>query len=203
MQIRTFSNGLLGSNTYLVWDEDSREAMVIDCGNAPRETAKTCEKQGLKLKYIALTHGHYDHADYVELYKASFPKAQLVCHADEVRVLTDPEANVSMLLGLIRSYPAPDLTVDEEVTLTLGGLTFKVIHTPGHTPGSICLYCESEKTLFTGDTLFVGGYGRTDFKYGSLADLTASLRRLTALPEDTEFYSGHGEAGRLCRERKY
>lgn len=203
MELKEFQNGLLGSNTYLVWDKKSLEAMVIDCGNKPKNIVAECEKQGLKLKYTVLTHGHYDHAEYVSEYKALFPEAKVVCHENERAVLSDPEANVSALLGLFREYPMPDMTVTEGDIISLGELDFKVLHTPGHTPGCICLYCEKEKALFTGDTLFVGGYGRTDFKYGSVQELISSLRRLTALPEDTVFYSGHGEAGKLSRERKY
>ena len=203
MIIKTFGNGLLDSNTYLVWDETTREAMTVDCGNEPSTVASVCKAEGLKIIYIVLTHGHYDHADHVRGYKELFEGAPVVCHGDEVKVLTDPDANVSALLGLNRVYPLPDLQVSEGDILTLGKTQFTVMHVPGHTPGSICLYCEAEKTLFTGDTLFVRGYGRTDFKYGSVSDLIASLRRLISLDGDTVFYSGHGREGKLRNERYY
>ena len=203
MKIKTFDNGLLGSNTYLVWDESTGEAMAVDCGNEPSAVAEVCRAEGLKMKYIVLTHGHYDHADHVQGYSKIFENAPVVCHADEVKVLTDPDANVSALLGLDRRYPLPDLEVAEGDKLWLGKTELSVMHVPGHTPGSICLYCEAEKTLFTGDTLFVRGYGRTDFKYGSVSDLIASLRRLIALDGETVFYSGHGREGKLRNERYY
>ena len=95
------------------------------------------------------------------------------------------------------------LTVRDGDEISVGGLTFRVLSTPGHTPGSICLYCESEGVLFTGDTLFVCGYGRTDFKYGSTSELIESLRRLGSLDGDTVFYPGHGMAGLLKNERLY
>ena len=189
---KTFSRGLLGSNTYLVYDEKSLEGAVIDCGNHPREPLAVARDLGVSVKYIILTHGHYDHAEYAEEYARLLPDARLVAHEAEIPVLTDPEANVSAYFRTYRRYMHPDLAVKGGDVLTLGDVEYEVISTPGHTPGSICLYSVREGVIFTGDTLFLRGYGRTDFKYGSDVDLIASLRRLSRLPHGVSVLSGHG-----------
>lgn len=191
---KVFSRGLLGSNTYLVYDEKSLEGAIIDCGNPPREPLATARELGVNIKYIILTHGHYDHAEFVEEYARLLPTAEVVAHEAENAVLSDFEANVSLFFGTPRRYMCPNRTVKGGDVLTLGATEYDVISTPGHTPGSICLYSAAERVVFTGDTLFACGYGRTDFKYGSDADLIASLRRLSNLPPDVTVLSGHGGA---------
>ena len=184
--------GLLGSNSYLVWDTESGDGMIIDCGARPEGLKETADGNDVNVKYLVLTHGHYDHAEYLSEYARLFPKAETVAHEAESAVLSDPMANVSVYFGPGREYQLPDRTVKEGDTLALGELIFSVLSTPGHTPGSICLYCESEQVMFTGDTLFSAGYGRTDFKLGSPEDMRASLSRLFKMKGVT-FYSGHGE----------
>lgn len=191
---KVFSRGLLGSNTYLVYDEKSLEGAIIDCGNPPREPLATARELGVNIKYIILTHGHYDHAEFVEEYARLLPSAEVVAHEAENAVLSDSLANVSHFFGTPRKYMCPDLAVKGADVLTLGDTEYDVISTPGHTPGSICLYSATERVVFTGDTLFACGYGRTDFKYGSDVEMIASLRRLSKLPADVTVLSGHGGA---------
>ena len=189
---KTFYRGLLGSNTYLVYDESSLAGAIIDCGNQPREPLAKAQELGVKIKYIILTHGHYDHAEYVEEYARLLPEAQVVAHEAEIAVLTDFEANVSAYFGTPRRYMPPHRTVKGGDRLTLGASEYEVVSTPGHTPGSICLYSVGDGVMFTGDTLFARGYGRTDFKYGSDVDLVSSLRRLSRLPAEVIVLPGHG-----------
>ena len=201
--IKIFSDGMLGSNTYLFCDEKSDEGMIIDCGNAPFGVDLYCKQKGLTVKYVVLTHGHYDHAHFFREYKNTFPSAQTVCHRGELPVLMNPMANVSSLFGDSETYPEPDLTVADGEEIKVGEYSFKVIHTPGHTPGSICLYCEKEKLMFTGDTLFCGGIGRTDFLYGDDSAMVTSLQTLLNMDGEIEFYSGHGGVGKIRNERYF
>lgn len=198
-----FSRGLLGSNTYVLFDEPSREAMIIDCGNPVRNISAFCTEKSLEVRYILLTHSHCDHADYLPEYREAFPSAAVLCHEREVVLMNDPEANVSAYLAEPRRYGYPDRTVKEGDLLTLGGTPCRILSTPGHTPGSICLYLEEEGIVFSGDTLFAGSYGRCDFKYGSEADMLASLRRLYALPPSTVFLPGHGGSTTAAREAEW
>jgi len=197
--IKTFSSGLLGSNTYLYYNDG--EGMLIDCGNPPEKIKSAVDEASIKIKYIILTHAHYDHADYVNEYKKLFREATLFCHENEVCVMSDFEANVSLYFGQPKSYGAPDATLREGDTLTVGKSEFVILSTPGHTPGSICLLCEEEKIMFTGDTLFHFGRGRCDFKYGNEEDMAASLERLLSLDGNITFYSGHGAASSIKNER--
>ena len=197
---KTFTRGLLGSNTYLVYDEDSLEGAIIDCGNPPCEPLNVAKELGVKIKYVILTHGHYDHAEFVEEYARLLPDARVVAHEAENVVLSDFEANVSQFFGTPRRYMRPDMTVKGGDRLMLGDTEYEVISTPGHTPGSICLYSVADGVAFTGDTLFCRGYGRTDFKYGSDLEMIASLRRLSKLPGEVIVLSGHGGATTVGNE---
>ena len=197
---KVFSRGLLGSNTYLAYDEASLEGMIIDCGNPPREPLSVAHELGVRIKYIILTHGHYDHAEFVEEYARLLLDAKVVAHEAEIAVMVDSEANVSQLFGTPRRYMHPDCAVREGDKLMLGKKEYGVISTPGHTPGSICLYSADERVLFTGDTLFCRGYGRTDFKYGSDVDMISSLRRLSYIDGDVTVLPGHGGATTVADE---
>lgn len=204
--IKKFDRDPYGANTYLVWNpcadaEGRRAAMIVDAGNPPEEVAAFAERERLAVRCLVLTHGHYDHISYLPQYRAQFPEAAVICHESETAVLCDEEANVSVLFGDPIAFPETEIDrkVKEHDRLTLSGggeaepLSFEVLHTPGHTPGSICLFCEAEKVMLTGDTLFAEGCGRTDFKYGSARQMRDSLRRLYAMDPAIRFYPGHGE----------
>ena len=204
--IKQFDGGLLDSNTYL-YVTDSGHAMIVDCGCKPQQAMEFVTKNGYRVLYIVLTHGHFDHAHYIDEYTKAFPDAKIVCHVDELKVLYDPDANLSTFISSGRSYVHPYLTVRDGDTLTLDAakkedeISFKIIHAPGHTPGSMCLLCEESSLMLTGDVLFANGYGRTDFKYGSFSDMRRSLTKILALDGEITFYSGHGDSSKIKYER--
>ena len=190
--IKRFSLGLLESNTYVVFCKKSGNAMIIDCGCEVNTILDFVNQNALSVKYIVLTHGHYDHAEYTNEYIKAFPNALFVCHGDEKQLLSDPDGNLTSYFEAPKKYPMPTLTVKDGDTLTLSDdMVFTVIHAPGHTPGCICLLCESEKIMITGDVLFANSYGRVDFKYGDPYKMRASLERLLKLDPEITFYPGH------------
>ena len=200
--IKIFSCGLLDTNTYVVWEERSKEGMIIDCGVEPFTVFRYVEEQKLKIRYVVLTHGHFDHAEYVEEYEKLFREAKIICHEDEKAVLYDMEANLSIWGKRPRAYDCKYTYVKEGDVLSLGKggdgqksgeecMNFQILHTPGHTPGCICLYNERDKIMFTGDTLFKRSYGRTDFKYGDSRLMYSSLKRLYSMDPGIVFYPGH------------
>ena len=198
--IKTFDHGLLGSNTYL-YVTDADHAMIIDCGCDPKELLKYVEKNKITVDYVVLTHGHYDHIDFIGEYAQSFKNAEIICHREELPLISDPEGNLSCFFGFSKKYEENYKTVKEGDIISLpkkggGRVEFSVIHAPGHTAGCICLYCEEEKTMFTGDVLFANGYGRVDLKYASPTDMGASLRRLYTY-EGVTIYPGHGESATI------
>lgn len=206
--IKTFPCGLLDTNTYVVFEEKSRECMVIDCGVKPEAILDFVTEQKLFVKYVVLTHGHFDHAHYVEEYERIFEGAKIICHENEKAVLFDPEANLSGFIGTSRGYSCNYTYVKEGDFLALGEksgeecMNFQVLNTPGHTPGCICLYDEKQKIMFTGDTLFKRSYGRTDFKYGDENEMYKSLSRLYRMDKDITFYPGHYESSTIGEETK-
>jgi len=206
--IKTVSGGLLDSNTYIVSNDKSKRAMIIDCGTDPSHTVSYVRENELSVEYIVLTHGHFDHVDKIDKFVSAFPQAKIVCHEDEIKVLLDPEGNLSTLISSSKSYNYPYIAVANGDIITLKAddsaynMDFKIIHSPGHTPGSMCHLCENDKIMFTGDVLFSQGYGRVDFKYGSYSDMIASLRNLLRLDPDITFYAGHGEPSTIGRENQ-
>ena len=204
--IKQIYGGILDSNSYVVYNDKGKSAMIVDCGCKPYEAIDFIEKNGYRVEYIVLTHGHFDHAHYIDDYVKAFPDAKIVCHVDELKVLNDPDANLSVFISRGRAYDHPYFTVRDNDVITLSApdkndeITFKIIHSPGHTPGSMCLLCEDRKLMLTGDVLFAGGYGRTDFIYGSFSDMRRSLTRILALDGEITFYSGHGESSKIKYE---
>jgi glyoxylase-like metal-dependent hydrolase (beta-lactamase superfamily II) len=171
MLIKQLDIGYMDNFCYIVGCEKTRKALVIDPGRDVDRIVSAAEKQGLEIEAIVNTHAHGDHtAGNAEL--KSLTGAKIIIHALDAA-----------------GYPKADVFLKDEKTLQLGAITFEVIHTPGHTPGGICLHAQGN--LFTGDTLFVGDSGRTDLPGGDRPTLGKSIRRLMQLPDDTIIWPGH------------
>ncbi len=186
------------SNTYMIVDNDSGEAAVVDPSHLP--SVFDIPLSGLKMKYVLLTHGHFDHIGKTERYRRD--GGSVCIHRDDATLLSDGERNASLLFmrePMIIS--GADILLSDGDTLTLGGTEIKVMHTPGHTPGSVCYICGDN--IFAGDTLFVGSIGRTDFWGGNMTKMRESLVKLKALCNNYNIYSGHGPMTTLDREKKY
>lgn len=174
---------------YLVGCKETREALVIDPAAEVEGIVKKAEDENLKVSWIINTHPHGDHTGGNRKAKKLF-EAQIAVHRDaEQRLETCLSPGMAMMIGGDQS-PPPDRLLDDDEDLKLGKLSFKVLHTPGHCPGSICLY--GHGAVFTGDVLFVGGVGRTDLPGGSTETLKSSIKeKLMTLPDDTIVYPGH------------
>jgi len=214
MKVKMFVLGFLGTNGYVVFDEESKEAMVIDPGAYDAAVTNMVEENGLVLKYIALTHGHGDHIGGVQELKDMYPDAILAAGDKEDVILGSSGANASKLIFGKGIELKADLALKEGDELTLGDLSFEVIETPGHTPGGISFYIpecdpgltekECSGTVFTGDTLFHTSIGRTDLPGGDFETLISSIRnKLFALPDDTLALPGHMDATTVGYEKQY
>ncbi len=180
--------GSLGANNYLLTDTDSGEAALIDCSSHDGDMLLFLG--AANLKYILLTHGHFDHCDGVR-HIAEKTGAKIVIAAGDKHMATDTIANVSALFGSAWIPYTPHITVADGDILPLGKEEIRVMATPGHTPGCVC-YIAGEH-LFTGDTMMVGGYGRTDFPGGDFGELLRSLKKINGIRKDYSMYPGHGE----------
>lgn len=197
MYMETISTGLLDSNCYITGDEGS--AFVIDAGADHRDILQILILQHLTLEYIVLTHAHADHVlNAGKLRDAT--GAKLVIHEYDALLLGDPLMNCSALFGFNKVFGPADICVKDRDSINVGGIKLEFIHTPGHTPGSMCIL--AERRLFSGDTLFRLGAGRTDFAGGDPAKLAGSLKRLAELDDSIEVYPGHGPATTIGFERR-
>lgn len=190
------------TNCYIVFDEESKEVMCIDpAGDVDElEDMITNVLQG-NLKYIYLTHCHGDHIGGVTELKRRCG-GKILIHREDSEGLNDSGINLSGVVDLSEIELEADSRIDDEDLLHLGNLQFKVIHTPGHTQGSTSLYCDTEKCLFSGDTLFAGTWGRTDLPTSNReAIIDSIMHKLLILPEDTIVYPGHGKSTMIREER--
>ena len=190
LNIETLTLGAYGTNCYIVHDGASKTCCVIDPGYTPEKVLDEVRSLGLTVEAILLTHGHFDHVGGVREIAVETGCRVYLCADD----LSLPPQMTAGSLYYTDTYGEGD-------TLHLAGLTISVIHTPGHTPGSVCLLIED--AMFCGDTLFAGSCGRTDFPGGSGADMRASLRRLSCLAADYRVYPGHGAPTTLAEEKQY
>lgn len=189
------------TNCYIVFDEISKEAMVIDPAGEAERIIEMLNILKANLKYIYLTHCHGDHIGGVQELKERY-NCKILIHRDDADGLNNPKINLVDIVGINNIELDADSIVDDGDLIHLGDLEFIVIHTPGHTKGGSSLYCEKEKLLFSGDTLFRGTWGRTDLPTSSLEDIINSItNKLMTLPEETIVYPGHGKSTRIKDER--
>jgi len=183
----------LGTNCYVVKTEEG--CIVIDPG-VPLEDVQ--QRVGdCPIVAVLLTHAHVDHVLYLQMYKEKGIPVYL--HEADNAAMGDPELNLSSDLLETMTFPEADHLIREGDRLSLAGLDIEVLHTPGHTPGSVCFRIGDD--LFSGDTLFRLGYGRVDFPGGNVSDMAASLKRLKKLPGQTRVYPGHGGPTTIAREQ--
>ena len=191
------------TNCYIIGDEVAKEAMCIDPAGECDRILEMLEILDMRLKYIFLTHCHADHIGALEELRER-TGAKLLLHRIESENLRNPEVNLTANLGIKNIEIDADSRVDDGDLLHIGNIELKVLHTPGHTSGGTALYVESEKLVFTGDTLFKGTYGRTDLPTGSKKDIMNSIKnKLLVLPDETMIYPGHGMPGMMGEEKEY
>lgn len=198
MKIITISPRGFGANTYAI-TEDGVNALIIDPAQSRVESELI--KLGLKANYVLLTHCHFDHVGGVPLLQES--GAKVLC-SDEEKKLMCTSADLFEAFGAPRAYFQVNETFQDNEEKTLCGMTVKMLLTPGHTAGGACYLItgkDGDRCLFTGDTLFAGSMGRTDFPTGNLSQMRASLKRLAALEGDMRVYPGHEESTTLEKER--
>ena len=189
------------TNCYIIADEETKEAMVIDPGGEAEKIEEMLNILGVNVKYIYLTHCHGDHIGGVVKIKNDY-NAKVLIHRKESEDLNNPDVNLMQYIGMEPIELEADSRVDDDDLIHIGDIEFRVIHTPGHTAGGSCLYCEKYKMLFSGDTLFRGTWGRTDLQTGSMVDIMESItNKLMVLPDDTIVYPGHGKST-MIREEK-
>ncbi len=201
MKIDSLILGMVSTNCYIVSDEITKEAIVIDPADQADKIIEFLEHEQLSLQAILLTHGHFDHIMGVEELKKHFGVKVYASMAEE-KLLLNPGWNCSIQIAKNVSIIA-DEWVEEGNQLVFGPLHLKVIETPGHTRGSICYYFESEHVLFSGDTLFLESVGRCDLPTGNAQRLVESVvNKLMILPDETIVYPGHGKETSIGYEKR-
>lgn len=189
------------TNCYIVQDEKTKETIVIDPGGEPEKILEMLKLLHAKVKYIYLTHCHADHIGAVTPLQEKVG-GRILIHRTDAENLNVDKVNLATYIGLPEIKLQADSRIDDQDLIHIGSLEFKVIHTPGHTAGSTSLYLESEKLLFSGDTLFRGTWGRTDLPTSSFEAIMESIsKKLMSLPEDTIVYPGHGKSTRIKEEK--
>ena len=198
MIVRRLAVGPLEANCFLIGDEDSRKAMVIDPGDEPDRIMAGVKADNLSLEYIVCTHAHFDHVGAVPDIKDE-TGAKIIIHKDELEIYQGARDMAAFWGYDIAPLPEADILVEDGDEIRLGSLSFRVLHTPGHSPGGMCLF--GAGVVVTGDTLFAGAVGRTDFHGGDINKLKESFQRLLSLPPETEVLAGHGPNSTIGRER--
>jgi len=193
--------GMLETNCYIFVDEETRQGIIIDPGDDAATILNIINNEKIEIKYIVLTHGHWDHIGVVDRIKAH-TGAEILIHTEDRECLNDSAKSLSYLLGTCVPNIQADRFLEDGDEIVIGNTSFKVLHTPGHTSGSICML--SDGVLFSGDTLFRGTVGRTDLPGGSAEKLKQSIKeKLLVLSDEVNVYPGHGPYTTIGKERSY
>lgn len=200
MEVIVLTLGMLGTNCYILYETENRQCAVIDPADKADTIINTIEENKLVLRKILLTHAHFDHIMAVEALRTHYKGVEVCVHYDDAEMLTDPEHNCmnDFCYKPIAVKP-PDCRLRNGSEIMLGNEKITVMHTPGHTKGSVCYI--TDEYIFSGDTLFAGSVGRCDLYGGSYDTLLESLNRLKALDKDYKIYPGHGDQSTLFHEK--
>lgn len=200
MKVERFLTGILSTNCYVAWNEQTKEAVIVDPAAYSKKLAEFLREEGLKPQAVLLTHGHFDHIMGLDALLEEYPVPVYV-HEAEKGLIVDPKTNLS--LTYTNGYVFEDATyVTDGQKITVAGVTFEVLFTPGHTSGGCCYYAETENMLFSGDTLFRCSVGRSDLPTGDETTLIRSIKeKLLVLPENTVVYPGHMAATTIQTEK--
>ena len=202
MKINQLVAGVCQTTCYIIYNKDTNEAMIVDPGDQAEDISMRCRMLGVVPKAILLTHGHFDHMMAAGKLKEEF-HIPIYAAEKEVPLLADARANLSAMWARPVCIK-PDCLVKEGDELDICGFSITVIETPGHTIGGVCFYIPEEEVLLSGDTLFCGSFGRTDFPTGSMSVLARSIReKLFQLPDVTQVYPGHESSTTIGYEKRY
>ena len=200
MKVERFLTGILSTNCYVAWNEQTKEAVIVDPAAYSKKLAEFLREEGLKPQAVLLTHGHFDHIMGLDALLEEYPVPVYV-HEAEKGLIADPKTNLS--LTYTNGYVFEDATyVTDGQKIAAAGVTFEVLFTPGHTSGGCCYYAVTENMLFSGDTLFRCSVGRSDLPTGDETTLIRSIKeKLLVLPENTVVYPGHMAATTIQTEK--
>lgn len=200
MKVERFLTGILSTNCYVAWNEQTKEAVIVDPAAYSKKLAEFLREEGLKPQAVLLTHGHFDHIMGLDALLEEYPVPVYV-HEAEKGLIADPKTNLS--LTYTNGYVFEDaIYVTDGQKIAAAGVTFEVLFTPGHTSGGCCYYAETENMLFSGDTLFRCSVGRSDLPTGDETTLIRSIKeKLLVLPENTVVYPGHMAATTVQTEK--
>lgn len=200
--IKQLMLGMIQTNTYIVYDDEKKMAVVIDPADEAGKIIKLLEDNELKMAAVLLTHGHFDHIGAVDALRTEYGMP-VYAYALEQNTLESPEINLSPMISKNISIKA-DKYVNDNQIINIGDMKIKVIYTPGHTIGSCCYYIESEEILFSGDTLFASSHGRTDFPTGSQSSIIHSIQdKLLKLSDNVKVFPGHDMQTTIGDERGF
>ncbi|NSW90580.1 MAG: MBL fold metallo-hydrolase [Firmicutes bacterium] len=198
MVLRRLPTGMLASNCYIIGE--NKKGVIIDPGANSEDIMEMVRQTGLDIEYIILTHAHVDHIISMEELRQRL-KAKVLIHKDDAQSLANPWYNGSKLFGINKTFSPADILLKDKDVVDVGGLELEIIHTPGHTPGGICI--KTNGNLFTGDTLFRMSIGRTDLGNGDYDHLIDSIKnKLMILDDRTVVYPGHGTTTTIGYEKK-
>ena len=199
MKIDTIVVGALQVNCFIVYDEDSHDAIVVDPGADAEKIITLIEDRKLKVSRIVCTHAHFDHVGAIRELKEK-TGAAVMLHRGDMDIYMRADKQGALWGFHIEQPPAPDMHMIEGDEVAVGRFLLKILHAPGHSPGGICLY--GEGVIVTGDTIFAGSVGRTDFPGGSMTELKRSFARIIALPPETTIFPGHGPLTTVKNEKE-
>lgn len=204
MILETFVTGMIENNNFLLIDEKSKEAVLVDCSEYLDEVQEKLDEYGAKLKYVLITHGHFDHILGINALLEKMPDVEVLAPIADKKLIEGVVDFVKMFVGNIGNVSVPKITkfIDETDEIFIGDEKIQVISTPGHTEGGVCYFVDNK--LFSGDTIFLGSVGRTDLPGGSFEQLQKSVKKvLQRFDDNVEIFAGHGDSTSVGYEKKY